>query len=51
MIKFRLGVDKEFNATIDSIKDLALQIIQENPNIPSEASFAIKKYSNTFFSD
>ena len=34
--------DKKFSATIDSIKDLALQIINENPNIPSEASFAIK---------
>ena len=30
--------DSEFKATIDSIKDLALQIIQENPNIPTEAS-------------
>jgi len=35
----------EFNAVIDSIKDLALQIITESPNIPSEASFAIKNYS------
>ena len=43
------GVDKEFNATIDSIKDLALQIIQENPNIPSEASFAIKNIQTPSF--
>ena len=41
--------DKEFNATIDSIKDLALQIIQENPNIPSEASFAIKNIQTPSF--
>ena len=41
--------DKKFIATIDSIKDLALKIINENPNIPSEASFAIKNiHSNTF---
>ena len=26
--------NKEFNATIESIKDIALQIIEENPNIP-----------------
>ena len=41
--------DKEFIATIDSIKDLALQIIQENPNIPSEASFAIKNIQTPSF--
>lgn len=41
--------DKEFLATIDSIKDLALQIIQENPNIPSEASFAIKNIQTPSF--
>ena len=29
--------DKKFNATIDSIKDLALKIINDNPNIPTEA--------------
>jgi len=41
--------DKEFLATIDSIKDLALQIIQENPNIPSEAAFAIKNIQTPSF--
>ena len=41
--------NKKFLATIDSIKDLALKIIEENPNIPSEASFAIKNiHSNSF---
>ena len=41
--------NKKFQATIDSIKDLALKIIEENPNIPSEASFAIKNiHSNSF---
>ena len=41
--------DKEFSATIDSIKDLALQIINESPNIPSEASFAIKNIQTPSF--
>ena len=41
--------DKEFNATTDSIKDLALQIIKENPNIPSEAAFAIKNIQTPSF--
>ena len=41
--------NKKFIATIDSIKDLALKIIDENPSIPSEASFAIKNiHSNSF---
>lgn len=39
----------EFNAIIDSIKDLALQIIKGSPNIPSEASFAIKNIESNSF--
>ena len=41
--------DKEFAAIIDSIKDLALKIIKNNPNIPSEASFAIKNIESNSF--
>ncbi len=41
--------NKEFTATIDSIKDIALRIIEENPNIPSEASFAIKNIQSDSF--
>ena len=41
--------NKKFNATIESIKDIALQIIEENPNIPSEASFAIKNIQSDSF--
>ena len=41
--------NKEFNAIIDSIKDLAVQIIKESPNIPSEASFAIKNIESNSF--
>ena len=39
----------EFKAIIDSIKDMALKIIHENPNIPSEASFAIKNIQSHAF--
>jgi len=41
--------DKEFAAIIDSIKDLALKIIKNNPNLPSEASFAIKNIESNSF--
>ena len=40
---------KEFSAIIDSIKDLALQIIKQSPNIPSEASFAINNIESNSF--
>ncbi|WP_339713418.1 endopeptidase La [uncultured Kriegella sp.] len=40
---------KEFKAIIESIKELALQIIKDNPNIPSEASFAIKNIQSNSF--
>ncbi len=40
---------QEFKAAIDSIKDLALKIIQDSPNIPSEASFAIKNIQSDSF--
>ena len=41
--------NKEFSAIIDSIKELALEIIKESPNIPSEASFAIKNIESNSF--
>ena len=34
--------DEEFIALVDSIKDIALQIVKESPNIPSEAQLAIQ---------
>ncbi|MBC2846834.1 endopeptidase La [Winogradskyella flava] len=40
---------EEFSAIIDSIKDLSLDIIKESPNIPSEASFAIKNIESNSF--
>ncbi|THD67516.1 endopeptidase La [Robertkochia marina] len=39
----------EFDTIIDSIKELALQIIKESPNIPTEASFAIKNIESSSF--
>jgi len=41
--------NKEFAAIVDSIKDLSLQIIKGSPNIPSEASFAIKNIESPSF--
>src|SRR5690606_3684698 len=41
--------NEEFITIIESIKDLALQIIKESPNIPSEASFAIKNIQSPSF--
>ncbi len=41
--------ESEFRAIIDSIRDLSLRIIKENPNLPSEASFAIKNIHSDSF--
>ena len=41
--------NSEFRAIIDSIKELALQIIKQSPNIPSEATFAIKNIESSSF--
>lgn len=41
--------DKEMKVLFKTIKDLALQIIQESPNIPSEASFAIGNIDSPTF--
>lgn len=40
---------EEFRAIIDSIKEMALKIIKESPNIPSEAAFAIKNIESSSF--
>lgn len=41
--------DKEFIAIIESLKELAIKIIQESPNIPTEATFAIKNIESVSF--
>ncbi|MCF8321420.1 MAG: endopeptidase La [Flavobacterium sp.] len=44
-----LKKDKEFDVIIDSIKELSIQIIKESPNIPTEATFAIKNIESKSF--
>ena len=41
--------DKEFDALVSSLKDTSLNIIQNSPNIPSEAAFAIKNIESPSF--
>ena len=41
--------DKEFHAIIENIRDIATKIIDENPNIPSDATFAIKNIESESF--
>ncbi|MEX8548962.1 MAG: endopeptidase La [Mucilaginibacter sp.] len=41
--------NKEFKAMVSSIKDMAMNIVQLSPNMPSEASIAIKNIESTSF--
>lgn len=41
--------DKEFKALVASVKEMAMQIIQSSPNIPSEAGIAIRNIESTSF--
>ncbi len=40
---------KEFDVIMDSVKEQALEVIKENPMLPSEASFAIKNIKSNSF--
>lgn len=40
---------RQFHALISSLKDLSIQIIQQSPNIPSDAAFAIKNIESPSF--
>ena len=40
---------KELDAIVDSIKELAIKAIKINPNLPSEASFAIENIDSPVF--
>ncbi len=42
-------IDKEFEAILGSIKDMALKIINLSTNIPKESTFAIKNITNPLF--
>src|SRR6187549_2162787 len=41
--------DNDFNAMVGSIKDLAGQIVQISPNLPSEAAIILKNIENPVF--
>ena len=41
--------DKEFKTIVESIKELAIKLIRENPNIPTEATFAIQNIPSAPF--
>lgn len=41
--------DQEFSAMIDSMKDLAIRMVRENRNLPSEATFAIQNIESGTF--
>jgi ATP-dependent Lon protease len=45
----RPKADKEFKALMASIKEMAMQIIQLSPNIPSEAGIAINNIESSSF--
>jgi len=40
---------KQIQALVETIKDLAVQVIKLNPNLPSEASFAIENINSPVF--
>ncbi len=42
-------IDKEFDAILGSIKEMALKIISLSSNIPKESTFAIKNITNPLF--
>lgn len=43
------SASEAFAALISSLKDLAIQIVNKSPNIPSEAAFAIKNIESPVF--
>lgn len=44
-----MAEDQQFDATVSSIKDLASQIIQLSPNLPSEATVILRNIENPSF--
>ncbi|MCB0396501.1 MAG: endopeptidase La [Flavobacteriales bacterium] len=45
----RIKNDKEFDAMVSSLKDMAVNIIKQSPNIPSDAAFAIRNIESPSF--
>ena len=48
-VEVRPKADREFKALLASIKEMAMQIIQLSPNIPSEAGIAINNIESSSF--
>lgn len=44
-----LSTDKEFDAMVSTIRDMAINIIQNSPQIPQEAGFAIRNIESPSF--
>lgn len=40
---------REFEAVVSSLKDLSLSLIKQSPNVPPEASFAVRNIENPSF--
>src|SRR3546814_5829366 len=49
--ELKTKADKKFDALVNSVKDLAMQIIETSPNIPTEAGIAIKNRSEEHTSE
>lgn len=49
IVEKKLILDKNLDATVSALKDLATQIIHISPNIPTEASIAIKNIDSPRF--
>ncbi|MSQ79933.1 MAG: endopeptidase La [Flavobacteriaceae bacterium] len=45
----KLDKGKEFNALLDSVKEMAIKIIDINPNIPQEAGYALRNIDSPRF--
>lgn len=45
----KMASNEMFDALVSSLKDMAMQIVKKNPNMPSEASFAIKNIESSSF--
>ncbi|MCB9262809.1 MAG: endopeptidase La [Flavobacteriales bacterium] len=45
----KVKADKNFKALLDSVKDMAIRIVELSPNIPTEANFALKNIDSPNF--
>src|SRR3546814_18211772 len=47
--ELKTKADKKFDALVNSVKDLAMQIIETSPNIHTEAGIDIRNIENSSF--